>query len=158
MRKIGIIAVLSLMALALAAVPAIAANPHFVGDVTGTDQGTRLLVTAKIAGLGEGTYFAEVQATGFADVTCRNPAGNVAPGQRTRVSPEGISGPLQASRTGNLRISVRTDTPTVTGAQACPNRKWTATVTDVDFTSATLLIHRGSPNGPVVLSSPVTIE
>jgi hypothetical protein len=53
MRKLGIIAVLSLMALALAAVPALAQNPHFVGSLVGRDAGTQLRVSGKIAGLGQ---------------------------------------------------------------------------------------------------------
>jgi hypothetical protein len=156
MRKLGIIAVLSLMALALAAVPALAASPHSVKGPTATDQGTTLLVTGKIAGLGAGTYFVEVQAQGTATVTCKNPAGNVAPGQDTTVNPSGISGPYNVSKTGNLNYSTQTVTPTV-DSSACPNSKWTATVTDVEFTSATLLVHLGSPTGTVVLSEPITI-
>jgi hypothetical protein len=51
MRKIGIIAVLSLMALALAAVPALAASgsPHFIRSATNAsvDQGGNLVVNFK---------------------------------------------------------------------------------------------------------------
>jgi hypothetical protein len=36
LRKFGIIAVLALMALALAAVPALAQSPHFIGTPTCT--------------------------------------------------------------------------------------------------------------------------
>src|SRR5215203_5975530 len=52
MRKIGIIAVLSLMAVALAAVPALAQNEHFV-RASGTLNGNgSLTVNFKEAGLG----------------------------------------------------------------------------------------------------------
>jgi hypothetical protein len=157
LRRIGIIAVLSLLAVALA-VPAFAQNPHFVRAPVGTDQGTVLTVTGKAAGLGDGPFFGEILATGIAEVECANPAGNVAPGQDTEVTAQGISGPLQPTGAGQLTFSVTTVVPTVTGAEACPNPKWTARVTDVKFTSATFLLYEGSATGPVVLSSPVTIR
>jgi hypothetical protein len=52
MRKIGIIAVLSLMVLALAAVPALADSPHFTRASASTDSSGNLVVTFKEAGLG----------------------------------------------------------------------------------------------------------
>jgi hypothetical protein len=52
MRKIGIIAVLSLMALAIAAVPALAQNEHFV-RASAALSGTNLVVSFKEAGLGD---------------------------------------------------------------------------------------------------------
>ena len=55
MRKIGIIAVVSLMALALAAVPAFAGNPHLIKNATGaTLSGSNLVVNFKEAGLPSG--------------------------------------------------------------------------------------------------------
>ena len=54
MRRIGIIAVLSLMALALAAVPALAQNPNFIkasGSVSATTGA--LTVSFKEAGLSD---------------------------------------------------------------------------------------------------------
>ena len=54
MRKIAIWGVLSLMAVALAAVPAVAANPHFVTEPVCTDNGAGTITCTggKVAGLG----------------------------------------------------------------------------------------------------------
>jgi hypothetical protein len=84
MRKLGIITVLSLMALALAAVPAIAANPHFVNGPTFTDNGDTITATGSVAGLGGADVKVVLTAEGTAEVVCRNPAGRRAPGQDTR--------------------------------------------------------------------------
>src|SRR5215207_2471598 len=77
MRKIGIIAVLSLMALALAAVPALAQNPHFgqgARAATFTDLGQQLQVTGTIAGLGQEPLIVTVTADATADTFCFNPS------------------------------------------------------------------------------------
>ena len=97
MRKIGIIAVLSLMAVALAAVPALADEPHFVragatlNDTTGT-----LAVSFKEAGLGTNeliTYMASADAT--ATYVCVNRGGaNPSASNKTTVS-----GPVSATGT-----------------------------------------------------------
>jgi hypothetical protein len=156
MRKLGIIAVLSLMALAIAAVPALAQNPHFVGSLVGRDAGTQLRVSGKIAGLGNEPVNVVVEAEGIAEVQCQNPGGNIAPGQDTEVDVSGQSGPI-TPRNGQITFNVLTATPTVSGAEACPNAKWTAIVTDVEFTSATVTVFDLAGNvllGP----SPVTIR
>ena len=139
MRKIAIWGVLALMALALAAVPAIAANPHFIGTPTGTDIGTQLRVSGKVAGLGSDPVNVVVNATGTATVQCENPAGNIAPGQDTTVNASGQSGPI-TPRNGQITFTTLTLTPTVPDVPTCPNAKWDAQVTDVTFTSATVSV------------------
>jgi hypothetical protein len=47
--------------------------------------------------------------------------------------------------------NVVTDAPTV-GSEACPNNKWTATVTDVEFTNATLTLFQGGQ----IVAGPLT--
>jgi hypothetical protein len=79
MRKLGIIAVLSLMALALAAVPAIAAgSPHFIKSATNAsvDQSSNLVVNFKEAGLSNGSIETiTLSGTGTADYQCFNNGG-----------------------------------------------------------------------------------
>jgi hypothetical protein len=83
MRKIGIIALLSLMALALAAVPALAASPntgspHFVksGTNASVDQSGNLVVNFKEAGLSNGSIETiTLSGTGTADYQCFNNGG-----------------------------------------------------------------------------------
>jgi len=151
MRKIGIIAVLSLLAVALAAVPALAANPHFIGAPTASDEGTTLNVTGSIAGLGNADIDVEVVALGTATVTCSNPAGNVAPGQDTSVTATGTQTGIEV-KNGRAFFDVTTVTPTVPNYPTCPNPKWTATVTDVDFDSYTINVYQPSGSDTLVLS------
>src|SRR5215218_8339673 len=83
MRKIGIIAVLSLMALALAAVPAIAAAPdtgnaHFIKSATSASvQDNNLVVNFKETGLSAGSQVTvQLEAFGSATYQCFNNGGN----------------------------------------------------------------------------------
>lgn len=135
--------VLALAALSLAAV-AFAQSGHFVGTPTCTDIGTQVQCSGKVAGLGGTTFTITVSAQGTASVTCTNPAGNVAPGQSFATATTGSSGPFPTPRNGSARFTVTSDTPTAP-AGSCPNPKWTATVTDVVFTSdATITLFEDS--------------
>jgi hypothetical protein len=135
LRKLGIIAVLSLIVTALAAVPALAQSGHFLErTVECTDIGTQLQCDAKVAGLGGTTFQLDISAEGTAIVECRNPGGNVAPGQDTDIEATGTSGPLPTPRNGNFTFrNVETETPTVPNFPTCPNPQWTAEVVDVVF-------------------------
>jgi hypothetical protein len=139
LRKIGIIAVLSLLVTAFAAVPVLAQAGHFVGTQTCRDIGTQVQCSGKVAGLGGTTFTILVSAQGTASVTCTNPAGNVAPGQSFTTTTTGQSGPFPTPRNGQAPYTVSTTAPTAP-AGSCPNPKWTATVTDVQFTTATLTL------------------
>ena len=141
MRKL-LVALCSLFAIALFAAPAQAAIRFHAGP-TFTDQGTTLNVTGNVSGLGNEDLTARITATGVADVTCTNPAGNVAPGQRTSVTTTGTQEDIEV-KNGRATFNVTTAEPgPLNPADVCPNRKWTATITDVDFTSATLTLIQG---------------
>ena len=141
LRRIGIIAVLSLIVTAIAAVPALAQSGHFLNrTVQCTDIGTQLECDAKVAGLGGTTFELDISAPGTAIVECTNPGGNVAPGQDTEVTATGTSGPLPTPRNGSFTFrNETTDTPTVPNYPTCPNPGWTATVTDVVSTGPATL-------------------
>ena len=117
-----------------AAGAATAQSGHFVGDVTCEDAGTTLQCDGRVAGLGGTTFEIRVSApNATADVVCTNPAGNISPGQSFSFNAAGTSGVLATPRNGSFRFNnVGTTTPSP-GAGACPNPKWTATVTDVHF-------------------------
>jgi hypothetical protein len=152
LRKFGIIAVLSLIVAAIAAVPAIAANPHFVGgDPTFTDNGDTITATGSVAGLGNQNVRVVLTADGTAEVVCRNPAGNRAPGQDTEVEASG-SQLITRVENGRVNFNVTTVAPEDPTPQeaGCPNRRWTANITNVDFTSATLEIFQ-PPNADVAV-------
>ena len=112
---------------------------HFVGTPTCTDQGLVATCTGKVAGLGGTTFTINVTAEGTASVECANPAGNVAPGQSFTFTATGTTGSIPTPRNGQYRFTVSTTAPTAP-AGSCPNPMWTATVTDVTFTTATLTL------------------
>jgi hypothetical protein len=154
MRKIGIIAVLSLMALALAAVPALAANPHFVRGTPDCEQnGQTITCTGSVAGLGNQDVKVVVSALGTADVVCINPGGKRAPGQDTTVSASG-SQIIEDPKNGRINFSVTTTAPKDPTPQeaGCPNRKWDAQIRNVDFTSVTISIFQPKNAPQPVLS------
>ncbi len=115
---------------------------HFVGTPTCTDEGTFLECTGKVAGLGGTTFRIDVSASGVADVTCTNPGGQVAPGQSFSFAGAGSTGDQLTPRNGQFRFTVSTSTPSAPPG-SCPNPMWTATVTDVHFTDATLTLFEG---------------
>jgi hypothetical protein len=133
---------LAAVAVAALAFPSIASaqNGHFVGTPTCTDEGTTFECSGKVAGLGGTTFEIRSTAPGTATVSCSNPAGNVAPGQATSVTAAGSTGPLPTPTNGNYPFTVSSVTPTVPNFPTCPNRKWTATVTDVAFGDVTLTL------------------
>jgi hypothetical protein len=162
MRKLGIIAVLSLMALAIAAVPALAAkpgtgstsgNPHYVGPAPTilVDGNTATLSSgAKIAGIGSDPVTFLLTVQGFVTTTCSNPAGNVAPGQNSSFNLPGTPVTVDPDQTGTLTVpeGISASGPAVgtvlTQQQAgCPNRKWTGTVATSTITSAALTVTQG---------------
>jgi hypothetical protein len=147
LRRIGIIAVLSLIVAALAAVPALAQNPHFVKGPTASDLGTQLRVAASVAGLGNENIDIRLTAQGTATVTCTNPGGNVAPGQNTSITATGSATNVQV-KNGRANFTVTTATPTVPNTPTCPNAAWTATVTDVTFTSYRIEIFQPATTPP----------
>ena len=111
---------------------------HFVVDPTVVDNGTTLTVSGSVAGLGNGDVTATVNAQGTGTVVCTNPAGNIASGQTQDVNVSG-STVITDVKHGSVTFSVTTIAPKAP-ANACPNPKCTAAITDVQFSSATLII------------------
>jgi hypothetical protein len=134
---LAVVAALTLVATFAGA--ALAQSGHFVGTPTCTDIGTQVQCSGKVAGLGGTTFTITVSAEGTASVTCTNPAGNVAPGQSFSTTVTGTSGPFPTPRNGQSPFTVTSTAPTAPPG-SCPNPKWTATVTDVTFTTATITL------------------
>jgi hypothetical protein len=143
MRKFGIIAVLSLLVTAFAAVPVLAQSGHFLDrTVECTDIGTQVECTGKVAGLGGTIFEITVDAAdAIATVECTNPGQNVAPGQDTAVTVAGTTDPLPTPRNGNYTFGLTTDDPEpLPPTPTCPNNQWTPNIVDVTFTEATLTL------------------
>jgi hypothetical protein len=159
MRKIGIIAVLSLLVTAFAAVPVLAqtSGAHFTRNgepvCTITDSGgatASVDCTAQLAGLGNEDIISSTTVSGFAVYTCQNQGGNQAPGQnRVLEGPTTTPVTIPAGEIKNGRATVPgtstlTAAPTVSGAAAgCPNNNWTGVNPEVTITSVTFSATQG---------------
>jgi hypothetical protein len=115
------------------------------------DNGTTLSASGSVAGLGNDDVTVLLNARGTGTIVCTNPAGNVAPGQTRDVNVSG-SQTITDVKNGRVNFNVTTAEP-VAPPDACPNPKWTARVTNVDFNSATLIVQQG---GETVLTSTKT--
>ncbi len=146
-----------LLALLVAAVPALASSVHLKGGANAepafTDDGLTLTASGELAGLGFGDVLVTLEATADVTSTCTNNGGNQAPGQNP--APITVSGsqaiPQDELKNGNTPFLVMTmppETP-IPGAPDCPNPNWAEEITDLAFTSATITVEQ--PVGTVVL-------
>jgi hypothetical protein len=145
--KLASVALAAAVALAMSADVAFAQSGHFNDNTwTCTDIGTQVSCSGKVSGLGGTTFEVTFSASGIGSVECSNPSGNVAPGQDTAITAAGTSGPTPTPRNGNFTFTdLTTVAPVVPNTPTCPNAKWTATVTDVVFTSnLTLMLFEDS--------------
>lgn len=146
--------ILSIVLAALIAAPLLyAASVDFKGGApTFTDNGKTLTSCFSLAGLGNQDVTITVKTSGTATTLCTNQGGNAAPGQnKTPVSPSASQTfPATEIKNGNLSACLTTQAPpnpTATEA-GCPNSNWSASITDVQFATAEIIVEQG---GVVVL-------
>jgi hypothetical protein len=146
-RRVLLAVALALSVLCVPA-PAVAQSGHFIAGGANapvcTDIGVQVQCAGKVAGLDGTTFEVLIESAGVATVECLNPAGNRAPGQDTSLQVEGTTGPLATPHNGQSLFVVTTDSPAPLPAMpSCPNEPWTAVVTEVSFTTATLTLLDG---------------
>ena len=140
MKHIYKILSLTVLVLATGFGAALAQNGHFVGTPVCTDQGTTLQCIGKVAGLDGVVFEITASVAGVtADSVCRNPGGNIAPGQDFTFTARGSTGPRATTRNGHFDFDISTVTPAVP-ANSCPNPQWTGIVVDVDFAGRTAVL------------------
>jgi hypothetical protein len=114
MRKIGIIAVLSLMALAIVAVPALAQNEHFIRASGTLNNNGTLTVAFKEAGLGTNQLINyELTADATATYVCVNRGGaNPSAQNKTTVAgPVIATGTFSSGKNGQVTESLTVSPP-----------------------------------------------
>ena len=139
----------AVLVLGLSATVALAANVHLKQNRAPrlTDNGLTATVSGALAGLGNGDVTITLIAEGEGSVVLTSPGGNAAPGQNkvplTLVGTQSI--PSSQIKNGNVSFGVSTEAPeTPTPEEAgAPNDLWTVTLTDVRFTSYTLVVEQG---------------
>jgi hypothetical protein len=159
LRRIGIISVLSLIAVALTATVAFAAKPttptegvHFTqgGEPVCTITGATVDCSAELAGLGQGDIVSSTSVSGFAVYTCVNKGENPAPGQnKVLEGPDTNDVIIPGGDIKNGRVTIPgTSTleadETVSGAAAgCPNKNWQGVDPQLTITSVTFSASQG---------------
>jgi hypothetical protein len=123
---------------------AFAQNPHFLPNRPDNtyDAGLTLCSSGTLAGLGNyagQNVQIQLVVEGVTSTQCATPnSQNVAPGQSSSATYTSPVALVPVNKQGKATYSICTNAPTVTNQTAgCPNDMWTASATDVVFTSGT---------------------
>lgn len=149
MKKVLITAIATLALASLSTSAVLAANVHLKKNppLTFTDEGLVLNATGALAGLGNEDVDITLTATADPTTVCTNKGGTAAPGQNpAEMTVSGTQSiPVEETKNGNVKFDVSTLEPAQPTAEeaGCANSNWTAEITDLDFTTATLTVEQG---------------
>jgi hypothetical protein len=137
MRKLGIIAVLSLLALALAAVPALAAAPNFKSATSSVANNGALVVSFDERGLGNENIDYTLTGDGTATFACINRGGKnpEAANKQTIAFPVVEKASFEV-KNGRVVESITSDAPSA-GSFSCPGGQ-RLVLADVSYTNLEL--------------------
>jgi hypothetical protein len=158
MRRLGLSFAVALTAVALMAGTAFAALTFHSGP-TVTFSGSSATATFNVSGLGNDPATAQLFVDGTALYTCTNKGGNAAPGQNpqpaTGASPVVDLSASQKNGRDSVSVSATLTAPLHIPAKTagCPGNNWTATLSSLTVTSATLVI---AQNGVTIYSQTFT--
>ena len=169
MRKLGIIAVLSLLVTALAAVPALAVTdfsnaPQGAHFATGqaapvcTLSGTTVTCTGtEIAGVGNTNATVNLAVTSTFTGTCTNPGGHLVE-PFTESETTTTSTTLTSTKNGRLIVPAQTATGTSTeeflANFECPNPNWTPEVSGTAISFVYTLTFAGFTQPAITVTGP----
>lgn len=157
-RRVGLSFAVAVVAAAMVTGTALGALTFHSGPTVSFD-GSTATATANISGLGNTPAFAQLFVNGTALYTCTNRGGNEAPGQNpqpaTGASPVQDLGNTEKNGRANLDVSATLTAPQTIPAKTagCPGNNWTANLSSLTITSATLVITQG---GVVIYSQTFT--
>ena len=149
-RTSGLTLCLSLLGvIALTAADAKAANLHFVGRPTATVDGDNVVVSGKVAGLGNQDITVTVEVNGEVVVFCINPGGNEPPGQNkepfTAVESQTfVPSADNGQFTFQIVVDIAAAVQAAVDAHECPNPNWEKEAGDVTLDSATVTVEQGN--------------
>lgn len=149
MKKVTLTALLM-----AAALPILAASPHFIGPVTATLQGNNVRVCWKEAGLGQNTAISyTASANASATYNCMNAGGNCpeAANKKDVTGPVTTSGTFNSDKNGSISACLVIQPPA--GTLTCPGGQ-TATLTRVTYTGIKIT---DVTNGIEKAASPATL-
>jgi hypothetical protein len=158
MRRLGLAFAVALTAVALMAGTAFAALTFHSGP-TVTFSGSSATASFNVSGLGNDPATAQLFVNGTALYTCTNRGGNAAPGQNpqpaTGASPVVDLSASQKNGRDSVSVTATLTAPLHIPAKTagCPGNNWTATLSSLTVTSATLVI---SQNGVTIYSQTFT--
>jgi hypothetical protein len=111
---------------------------------TFTDLGVQLLAEGGFTGVGNKDLLIELDAVGWPTVLCDNHAGFAAPGVNPASVDVSATATVSASEVKNGWVAFSLETaapaPMSWSDAGCPSAQWTANISDVAFSTATLTV------------------